>query len=218
MSRHWGWFWARAWALLLFAALCWAGNSVAARLAIGEVSPMTLVFARWLVIGGVLAIAIPGQVRAHLPTLWAHRWYVLGLAGLGLTGFNALLYLAAHSTTAINIVLLQSCVPALVLVGALARGDKITGMQFLGIAITLLGVIVVATHGDLSRLRDLSFNRGDLLMMTGCLGGAWYNLSLRKRPPIPAIVFFAGLSLGAALASAPLLMIEAARGEAFWPS
>jgi drug/metabolite transporter (DMT)-like permease len=143
---------------------------------------------------------------------------VLGLAGFGLTGFNALLYAAAHSTSAINIVLLQSCVPALVVMGAMARGDKISGMQFVGVAVTLLGVMIVATHGDLSRLRDLSFNRGDLMMMTGCLGGAWYNLSLRKRPPIPAIVFFAGLSLGAAMTSAPLLMVEAARGQAFWPS
>lgn len=218
MLRHWGWLWARAWALLVFAALCWAANSVAARIAIGEVSPMTLVFARWLIIGAVLALAISTQVRAHLPTLWAHRWYVLALAGLGLTGFNALLYLAAHTTSAINIVLLQSCVPALVLMGAAARGEHIRAMQWTGISITLAGVLTVATHGDPGRLRDLAFNHGDLLMLAGCCGGAWYNLSLRRRPPIPAIVFFAGLSLGAALSSAPLLLIEAARGETFWPS
>ena len=198
--------------------MLWAANSVAARYAVGEVSPMMLVTMRWIVIGAALAIAIPAQVRAHLPVLWERRWFILGLAAFGLTGFNALLYLAAHQTTAVNIVLLQSCVPVLVLVGAICRGERVRAPQLLGIALTLLGVIVVATRGSPLALLSLSFNNGDLMVLAGCFAGAWYNLSLRRRPHLPAVVFFAGLSFAAALASAPLLAIEAARGETFSPS
>lgn len=218
MNQHLGWIWARAWALLVCAAVLWAGNSVAARYAVGEVSPMMLVTLRWLVIGAVLALAIPMQVRASVPVMWAHRWLILGLALFGLTAFNALLYSAAHLTTAINIVLLQSCVPVLVLLGAMFQGERVRGPQFLGIALTLLGVIIVATRGAPLTLLTLKINAGDLMMLAGCFGGAWYNLSLRRRPKIPAIVFFAGLSLAAAISSAPLLAIEAARGQTFMPS
>lgn len=218
MWVYFGWVWARAWVLLVGAAICWAGNSVAARLAVGEVSPMTLVTLRWLVIGVLLALAIPSQVRASLPVLWKHRWLILGLAAFGLTAFNGLLYAAAHLTTAINIVLLQSCVPVLVLIGAMARGEHVRSMQIVGIALTLFGVVVVATRGEPQKLLDLTFNAGDLMILAGCFGGAWYNLSLRRRPRIPAIVFFAGLAFAAALSSAPLLAIEAVRGQTFMPS
>ncbi len=198
--------------------MLWAANSVAARYAVGEVSPMTLVTLRWLFIGLVLAAAIPRQVRAGLPEMWRRRWMILGLALFGLTAFNALLYSAAHLTTAVNIVLLQSCVPVLVIAGSMLRGDRVRAPQILGIALTLFGVIVVATHGSPSTLLSLAFNKGDLMILAGCFGGAWYNLSLRHRPKLPAVVFFAGLSLAAALCSVPLLAVEAARGETFMPT
>jgi drug/metabolite transporter (DMT)-like permease len=218
MKDHLNWMWARAWALLVLAAMLWAGNSVAARFAVDEVSPMTLVTLRWLVIGLVLAIAIPRQIRSAFPEMWRRRWLILSLALFGLTAFNALLYLAAHKTTAVNIVLLQSCVPVLVLLGAIGRGERIHAPQFIGIALTLLGVIVVATRGEPLKLMELAFNTGDLMVIAGCFGGAWYNLSLRKRPQLPAVVFFAGLSLAAALCSAPLLAVEAINGGTFAPT
>ncbi len=218
MMHRFGWVWARAWALLAIAAMLWAANSVAARSAVGEVSPMTLVTLRWAVIGLVLAIAIPDRIRAAVPVLWEWRWLVLGLALFGLTAFNALLYSAAHLTTAVNIVLLQSCVPVLVIAASALRGDRVYPAQILGIVLTLSGVVVVATRGQPTTLLGLSINKGDLMILAGCFGGAWYNLSLRRRPGLPAIVFFAGLSFAAALCSAPLLAIEAARGETFWPT
>ena len=63
MTNPFGWVWARAWALLVCASAMWGANSVAARAAVGEVSPMTLVTLRWVVIGLVLAAVIPGRVR-----------------------------------------------------------------------------------------------------------------------------------------------------------
>ena len=218
MINHLAWVWARAWALLVCASILWGANSVAARAAVGEVSPMTLVTLRWLVIGLVLAIAIPGRIRAALPVFWQYRWLIAGLALFGLTAFNALLYAAAHETTAVNIVLLQSSCPVMVIAASAMMGDRVRGAQILGIMITLCGVIVVATHGEPGKILSLAFNRGDLMVLAGCCGGAWYNLSLRKRPKIPAIVFFAGLALAAALTSAPLLAIEASRGETFAPT
>ena len=41
--------------LLSLATLGWAGNTVAGRLAVGEISPMVIVFLRWTIVAGLLA-------------------------------------------------------------------------------------------------------------------------------------------------------------------
>lgn len=90
------WAWGQAWVLLNVAALLWAANAVAARMAVGHISPMMLVSLRWIVIFLVLAVAMPAPIRASFKVLWARRWLILALATFGLTGFNVLLYSAAH--------------------------------------------------------------------------------------------------------------------------
>ncbi len=71
---------------------------------------------------------------------------------LGLTVFNALMYVAAHHTTAVNITILQGSMPVFVLVGALIfYGTRIQGRQMIGMAVTLLGALLVATRADLWR-------------------------------------------------------------------
>ncbi len=52
--------------LLSLAALGWAGNTVAGRLAVGEISPMVIVFLRWTIVAGlpgILPSAITGGTR-----------------------------------------------------------------------------------------------------------------------------------------------------------
>src|SRR3954452_8246849 len=88
---------------------------------------------------------------------------------LGFTVFNALIYLAAHDTTAVNITILQGSMPVFVLVGALLfYGTRIRGWQIAGMAVTLLGALLVATRAEVSTLTSFSFNFGDLWMLGAC--------------------------------------------------
>ena len=97
---------ARAYVLLTTTAFCWGANSVLARLAVGEVSPMLIVSLRWL--GVVMLFFFVRQaiyrdwdkLKSHLPLLFM-------MGALGFTAFNALFYLAAHTTTALNIGIIQ---------------------------------------------------------------------------------------------------------------
>jgi hypothetical protein len=59
------WIWGQAWLLLSFAALMWAANAVAARIAVGHISPMMLVSLPWLCISLVLVIAMPSCIHAN---------------------------------------------------------------------------------------------------------------------------------------------------------
>src|SRR3954467_3969253 len=128
MSRALAWFYGRPYLLLTLTMLMWGGNAVASRLAVGEISPLTFTFLRWTIPVAILGVALREQLLAHRVEL-IQRWPMVLLMGtLGLTVFNALMYVAAHHTTAVNITILQGSMPVLVLVGALLfYGTRIHG-------------------------------------------------------------------------------------------
>ena len=76
------------------------------------------------------------------------------------------------------------------LAGALiAFGTPVRLIQAVGIAVTVIGVIVVATRGDMARLATLSVNFGDSLMVLACLFYSAYTIALKRRPAISGLVF-----------------------------
>ena len=195
-------------------------NGVAARLAVGAVSPMVLVSLRW----GFVAVALAAVLKAadwrELQVLLrSHPVRLAWMGLLGFSGFNALFYVAAYATTAVNLTLMQSAIPALVLAGAaLAFRLRVTALQVIGMALTMLGVLVVAAKGDLHSLLHLALNGGDALILLADVFYAAYALGLRVRPPGAPLVFFAGLSLSALAWSLPLSIGEVALGRSYWPS
>jgi drug/metabolite transporter (DMT)-like permease len=64
----------------------------------------------------------------------------------------------------------------------------------------------------------LSFNLGDVAMILACILYAVYTLSLRKRPALPALVFFFGMAIGGLITSLPLLWLEILAGHTYWPN
>ena len=129
------------------------------------------------------------------------------------------MYVAAHHTTAVNITILQGSMPVLVLVGALIfYGTRIQGRQMIGMAVILLGALLVATRADVATLTSFSFNIGDLWMLAACGLYAGYTVALRTRPPIPGLVLFAALAGVALLTSVPLMAYEVVSGTVTWPS
>jgi drug/metabolite transporter (DMT)-like permease len=128
MRRALTWLYGRPYLLLIFTMLMWGGNAVASRLAVGETSPMALTFLCWILPVAILGFGLRHQLLAHRHVL-SERWPLVLLMGtLGFTEFNALMYVAAHHTTAVNITILQGSMPVLVLVGALLfYGTRIHG-------------------------------------------------------------------------------------------
>lgn len=219
MQKFLDWGYNRAWLLLVLTMLMWAGNSVAGRAIAGEMSPMAVVTLRWLVVCVVLALVLGRDMQTHSAILRLHWRRITLMALFGFTGFNALFYIAAYHTTAVNLTLMQAAIPALVLAGsALFFRTRVGPVQLAGMALTLAGVCLVATRGDMAHILALAFNSGDLLVLLACLFYAGYTLALRHRPPVPALVFFAAMAMVAFLSSLPLLAAEAFAGQLYWPS
>lgn len=215
----WSRLYGRPYLLLMLSPLFWAGNTVASRLAVGQVSPMALTTYRWSGVLLLLVLFARRPVLAEWPVMKKHLPYMLVMGALGFTIFNAFYYIAAHFTSAVNIGIIQGALPGLVFVFAyLIVGTRAGAGQLAGMATTLVGVGVIAIKGDLNTLASLDFNAGDLMMLGACVVYALYTVLLPRRPKITGLSFFAGLSVAALLTSLPFLAAEIAMGQYVAPT
>lgn len=209
----------RAYLLLTFTTLCWGGNAVFARLAVGEVSPMALVTLRWLGALALLAAFAHAHVRRDWPALRERLLFVAAMGAIGFTVFTGLFYIAAHWTTAINIGIVQGAIPMFVLIGAFAAyRTPVAGLQVAGVLVTVLGVAIVASDGELARLASFALNFGDVLMIAACVLYAGYTLGLSRRPLVSPLSLFTGMAAAAFVSSLPLALAEATLGRFQWPT
>ncbi len=174
-------------ALLTVPPLMWAGNAVMGRMVSPLVPPMTLNLLRW-VLAGLILLPLAGWVLRRDSGLWRHlgRYSLLGLLGVGC--YNALQYLALHTSTPLNVTLVGAGIPMFTLaVGALCFGQPASRHQVLGALLSLTGVLLVLTRGDLGSLADIRFVPGDLYMLLANLGWALYTWLLARTTEPAAI-------------------------------
>ena len=202
--------------LLALAALGWGGNTIAARLAVNELSPMFLVSARWLIVASIVLTLYNRQIIKKLYDL-RRRWFWLIMMGFGLSGFNIMFYLAAYSTSAINLGLIQSTIPAVIMaMGLIVLRTPVTLLQLTGLIVAMGGAMVVISKGSLAVIISLTFNHGDLIMLVGCCCYAGYTLGLTRRPPVDSIIMMGVLAIFALLASLPFTIAEVVMGGFFF--
>jgi len=168
--------------LLTLPPLLWAGNAVVGRLVRDAIAPMTLNALRWALALLLLAPLAWPLLRHPGPAL--RRWR--GLAALGFLGmgcYNALQYLALHTSSPLNVTLITASMPVWMLgVGAVFYGVKPRRRQLAGAGLSLLGVALVIARGDPAALLAVQFVPGDLLMLVAVFTWAIYSWML-ARPP-----------------------------------
>ena len=205
--------------LLSLATLGWAGNTIAGRLAVGEVSPLVIVFMRWTIVFAILLMTKRKELPAALPKLKGKWPWVFMMGALGLSFFNTLFYIAAQSTTAINLGLIQCAMPMFILIGVtLILKTKLTFGQIIGTILTMAGVLLIISKGDFSFLVGLQINKGDWIMLGACIFYAGYTIGLQNRPDIDNMTMMTVFAGAAWVLSIPILLIEVTQGTAQWPS
>jgi len=205
--------------LLVMAALFWGGNAVASRIAVGQVSPMSLTTLRWTITIAVLLVVARDQLRADWPVLRSHWRYLVAMGAIGLTAFNALMYIAAYTTSGVNLTIIQGAIPVFVLIGAfLTYRTRISRAQGVGVVVTIAGIVIIASKGDLGTVLGLKFASGDLLMLVACACYAAYTVALKRRPAVSGLGLFTILAIIAGLIAIPLYAAEFAAGRTYWPT
>jgi drug/metabolite transporter (DMT)-like permease len=195
--------------LLSFTALCWAGNAIVGRLAAGQIPPVTLSFLRW---GLAFLIILPfawKHLVADWPAIRAKLGIMVLLSFTGIAAFNTAQYLALEYTQALNTLLLQSAAPLIIAVWSLILlGVRLTLAQAFGVVLSLIGVLAILLHGDLTRLRGIEFNRGDVIFVSALVVFGFYSVMTLKRPAIHSLSFVAFTFGCGAACLIPLLIWE----------
>jgi drug/metabolite transporter (DMT)-like permease len=149
--------WNSAWPLLVLANLFWAGNIVLGRGVASMVPPIALAYWRWT---GAFLVAVGfawPYLRQDAPVLLRHWRMMLLLSATGIATYNTMSYIGLASTTALNVLLLQSAGPLIIIVWAFALfGERPSLWQTAGVLLSLIGVATIAAQG---RLQHCSYYR-----------------------------------------------------------
>jgi drug/metabolite transporter (DMT)-like permease len=179
--------------LLLLPPLLWAGNFIAGRAINAAVPPVTLSLIRWsIAFLCLLPFALKPFLRDRVH-YYAYRWQIFGTAITGVAAFNLLVYWGLHTTSATNGIILNSFIPFLVAIfGFLFYRQTLASSQLTGLLVSLTGVLVVVSHGDLQVLLTLAFAEGDVIIFLAMVFWALYTLWVKE---IPAAINRTGLML-----------------------
>jgi drug/metabolite transporter (DMT)-like permease len=206
-------FWNSAWGLLAVANFFWAGNIVLARGLAGQVPPVALAYWRWT---GAFIVAVGfawPRLRGDLPVLLRHWRMMLLLSATGVASYNTLSYIGLTSTTALNVLLLQSATPLIIIVWAyLLFRDVPSLSQSAGVLFSLCGVAVIASQGSWQVWAGLKLNPGDLWVLAALVVYGIYCVVLRKRPAVHPLSFLvAAMAIGSCM-MLPFMLWEMASG------
>lgn len=207
-----------AYILLFLTALMWGGNAIAGKLAVGHISPMVLTLMRWTVALIVIAAIGWRQLARDWKGARAKLALLFILGALGFTGFNAALYSALLYTSAINVSIEQAAMPMVIMAANfLLFAMRVTSLQIAGFMLSIVGVAIVASHGELARLVALDVNRGDALMVIAVLLYSGYTVALRFKPAIHWQSVMIVMVFSAMVTSIPFVAWEAATDRLVLP-
>lgn len=173
--------------LLTVPPVLWAGNAIAGRLLRDAVPPMTLNLLRWSL---ALLIVLPLARAAFAPGsgLWSNwrRFSMLGFLGIGV--YNSLQYLALKTSTPLNVTLVAAGMPVwMMVIGVMFFDMKVRTRQVLGAILSIAGVLLVLSRGEMAVLQSLRLVPGDLYMIAATIAWGFYTWLLMQPKDPPGI-------------------------------
>jgi drug/metabolite transporter (DMT)-like permease len=176
----------------IIACIIWSGNFIAARAVINDIPPISLAFFRWSI---ATLIIFPFAIRKLITErhiIYRNRRYFFWTSLFGVAIFNTFLYIAAHTTTAINMALIGTCSSPIfsVFFAAIFLKEKVTPLRLVGMLVMLTGIIYLIAGGDWQRLMHFRFTTGDLWVLGAAVFFAGYNIMVRKKPKEMSPVVF----------------------------
>ena len=206
--------------LLVLTTLFWSGNFVISRGMHAEIPPLALSFWRWTIAFLILSCFAVRHLWEQRDVARKHFRFIAIQGVLGVGGFNTFVYLAVQSTTAINAVLVNSCIPVLIAVFSwVLYREVMSPRQCLGVLVSLSGVLLIIAKGDVGALFAVRFNPGDLLVFFAAILWALYSANLRRYPKeLHPFAFQSGIVIVGLACIAPFYLGELASGKGFMPS
>jgi len=198
-----------------FMAIFFIGiNFVIVRAVYEQYPPSVLSLWRW---GGACIILLCFTWRGVIAE-WAmirRNFWIYALMAFFMPVAGALAsFVAMEWTVAVNGAIIQSLIPALVILIAWMVGlEKIGLREMAGLVLALLGVFGIVTQADWRILANMDFNFGDLILLASSFALAAYTVMYKciKEKPAPT-VFLTVLCVLGGLLHLPFLFYELSIG------
>jgi len=161
----------------------WAASYIWAKTALTWLHPIAASEVRYVISAVVLlAIAIPiGGLVAALRDNW-RRYIVLGVVGI--TFFQALLFIALDYTTAVNASVIMALTPVLTMAGAAVfLGEPFGVRAGIGMVISVAGALLAVLGDSPNGFAGLTLDRGEPLALLGAGCMAFYTVASRRLMP-----------------------------------
>lgn len=187
----------------LLVALIWGGTWIAGRLVSAELPPLAA--AGWRFLFGSLTLGfLVWRANGRLPRLApGDALRVLAMGVFGIFAYNLCFFFGLSQVPAGRAALVVALNPVAVALAASFLGERLARGKVLGIAVALVGCLLVISHGEPSALLGGALGLGELAIL-GCVA-SWtvYTLigrnAARTLAPL-TMTFYASLAGGLLLA------------------
>ena len=172
-----------AYILLVLTTLFWSGNFIVGKAASTfEIPPFSLNFYRWLFAGLILLPFTIREIINKKNYIFTNIGFFMILGITSITIFNSTVYYSLYYMQVISGVLMISTIPVWIMfISSILGIEKTNKFQIFGVILSLLGVLFIITKSNLEVIKNLAFNRGDLIMAIGMFSWALYSALLKKK-------------------------------------
>jgi len=182
--------------LMVLINLLWACNNIVSKVVLStmNVPPLTFTVVRFAL---VLLLILPWLRPIPRPL---GRVLMVGvLMGAGAFGLNFIGFRTSQPSTAA--VVIQAGVPLTTLLSIVMLGERIHGRRIVGIALALIGVVVVMWHPG------FALSSGLLFVLASAVSGAFGAVLMKRIEGIGALRFQAWVALTSIVILTPLALI-----------
>ena len=203
---------------LLFCVAAWGTSFIATKVALRELSPVSVVWLRFLIGVIILGAAVYSRKQLSLPG-WKDLGYFALLGFIGITFHQWLQSTGLQTSQATTTAWIVATTPIFIaLLGWLFLKENLGWLRTAGIALAALGVLLVVSKGNLTSLTSGHFGSpGDILILIGAPNWAIFSVLSRsglKRYPAAPMMFYV-MATGWLFSSVLFLAVRGQAGPGF---
>lgn len=178
----------------VFAVVIWGASFIATKVVLRDISPVMIVWLRFLM--GVIILGIAVGVRKQFLLLHKNEWLYFALLGfLGITFHQWLQSNALQTSEASTTAWIVSTTPVfMALLGWIVLKERLGWIKIAGILLAFVGVLLVVYDGDLRAISLRSFGQpGDILILISAINWTVFSVLSRrglKQYPATLMMFY----------------------------
>lgn len=197
--------------LAIITTIIWSGNFIIARGVYKLIPPVSLAFYRWSLASIIIFFIGYKKFTEEKIFVFKTRKYLFWVALMGITLFNTFIYIAGHSTSAINLALIGTTTAPVfaIIISAILLKERITPLRIAGLLFCIAGVLVLLSKGSIAVLLAFRFSAGDVWILLSAFVFSIYTVLVKRKPAtISPITFVFAIFIGGTVFLLPFFIVE----------